>query len=56
MKKIDKNLVLEILVLAMQIGVPAVPAVKKLIETWDKEEITLEEIKALADIKRPDEF
>ena len=32
------------------------PAVKKLIETWDKEEITLEDIKALADIKRPDEF
>lgn len=53
MEKLDKNLVLEILVLAMQIGVPAV---KKLIETWDKEEITLEDIKALADIKRPDEF
>ena len=31
-------------------------AVKKLIEAWDKDEITLEEIKALADIKRPDEF
>lgn len=53
MSKLDKNAVLEILLLAIQIGVPAV---KKLIETWDKDEITLEEIKALADIKRPDEF
>lgn len=53
MSKIDKNAVLEILLLAIQIGVPAV---KKLIEAWDKDEITLEEIKALADIKRPDEF
>lgn len=53
MSKLDKNAVLEILLLAMQIGVPAV---KKLIEAWDKDEITLEEIKALADIKRPDEF
>lgn len=53
MSKLDKNAVLEILLLAIQIGVPAV---KKLIETWDKDEITLEEIKALADIRRPDEF
>lgn len=53
MSKLDKNAVLEILMLAIQIGVPAV---KKLIEAWDKDEITLEEIKALADIKRPDEF
>lgn len=53
MSKLDKNAVLEILLLAVQIGVPAV---KKLIEAWDKDEITLEEIKALADIKRPDEF
>ena len=53
MSKRDKNAVLEILLLAIQIGVPAV---KKLIEAWDKDEITLEEIKALADIKRPDEF
>lgn len=53
MSKLDKNAVLEILLLAIKIGVPAV---KKLIETWDKDEITLEEIKALADIKRPDEF
>jgi hypothetical protein len=53
MSKLDKNTVLEILLLAIQIGVPAV---KKLIEAWDKDEITLEEIKALADIKRPDEF
>ncbi len=53
MSKLDKNAVLEILLLATQIGVPAV---KKLIEAWDKDEITLEEIKALADIKRPDEF
>lgn len=53
MSKLDKNVVLEILLLAIQIGVPAV---KKLIEAWDKDEITLEEIKALADIKRPDEF
>lgn len=53
MSKLDKNAVLEILLLAIQIGVPAV---KKLIEAWDKCEITLEEIKALADIKRPDEF
>lgn len=53
MSKFDKNAVLEILLLAIQIGVPAV---KKLIEAWDKDEITLEEIKALADIKRPDEF
>lgn len=53
MSKLDKNAVLEILLLAIQIGVPAV---KKLIETWDKDEITLEEIKALSDIKRPDEF
>lgn len=53
MSKLDKNAVLEILLLAIQIGVPAV---KKLIESWDKDEITLEEIKALADIKRPDEF
>ena len=53
MSKLDKNAVLEILLLAIQIGVPAV---KKLIEAWDKDEITLEEIKALADIKRPDEF
>lgn len=53
MSKLDKNAVLEILSLAIQIGVPAV---KKLIEAWDKDEITLEEIKALADIKRPDEF
>lgn len=53
MSKLDKNAVLEILLLALQIGVPAV---KKLIEAWDKDEITLEEIKALADIKRPDEF
>ena len=51
MSKLDKNAVLEILLLAIQIGVPAV---KKLIEAWDKDEITLEEIKALADIKRPD--
>lgn len=53
MSKLDKNAVIEILLLAIQIGVPAV---KKLIEAWDKDEITLEEIKALADIKRPDEF
>ena len=53
MSKLDKNAVLEILWLEFQIGVPAV---KKLIEAWDKDEITLEEIKALADIKRPDEF
>lgn len=53
MSKLDKNAVLEILLLAIQIGVPAV---KKLIDAWDKDEITLEEIKALADIKRPDEF
>lgn len=53
MSKLDKNAVLEILLLAIQIGVPAV---KKLIEEWDKDEITLEEIKALADIRRPDEF
>lgn len=53
MSKLDKNAVLEILLLAIQIGVPAV---KKLIEAWDKDEITLEEVKALADIKRPDEF
>lgn len=53
MSKLDKNAVLEILLLAIQIGVPAV---KKLIEAWDKDEITLEEIKAVADIKRPDEF
>ena len=53
MSKLNKNAVLEILLLAIQIGVPAV---KKLIEAWDKDEITLEEIKALADIKRPDEF
>lgn len=53
MSKLDKNAVLELLLLAIQIGVPAV---KKLIEAWDKDEITLEEIKALADIKRPDEF
>lgn len=53
MSKLDKNAVLEILLLAIQIGVPAV---KKLIEAWDKDEITLEEIKALADIKRPDKF
>jgi hypothetical protein len=53
MSKLDKNAVLEILLLAIQIGVPAV---KKLIEAWDKDEITLEEIKALVDIKRPDEF
>lgn len=53
MSKLDKNAVLEILLLAIQIGIPAV---KKLIEAWDKDEITLEEIKALADIKRPDEF
>lgn len=53
MSKLDKNAVLEILLLAIQIGVPAV---KKLIEAWDKDEITLEEIKALADIKQPDEF
>ena len=53
MSKLDKNAVLEILLLAIQIGFPAV---KKLIEAWDKDEITLEEIKALADIKRPDEF
>lgn len=53
MSKLDKNVVIEILLLAIQIGVPAV---KKLIEAWDKDEITLEEIKALADIKRPDEF
>lgn len=53
MSKLDKNAVLEILLLAIQIGVPAV---KKLIEAWDKDEITLEEIKAMADIKRPDEF
>ena len=53
MSKLDKNAVLEILLLAIQIGVPAV---KKLIEAWDKDEITLEEIRALADIKRPDEF
>lgn len=53
MSKLDKNAVLEILLLAIQIGVPAV---KKLIEAWDKDEITLEEIKALDDIKRPDEF
>lgn len=53
MSKLDKNAVLEILLLAIQIGVPAV---RKLIEAWDKDEITLEEIKALADIKRPDEF
>lgn len=53
MSKLDKNAVLEILLLAIQIGVPAV---KKLIEAWDKDEITLEEIKALADIKRPDAF
>lgn len=53
MSKLDKNAVLEILLLALQIGVPAV---KKLIEAWDKDEITFEEIKALADIKRPDEF
>ena len=53
MSKLDKNAVLEILLLAIQIGVPAV---KKLIEAWDKDEITLEEIKALADIKRPDDF
>lgn len=53
MSKLDKNAVLEILLLAIRIGVPAV---KKLIEAWDKDEITLEEIKALADIKRPDEF
>lgn len=53
MSKLDKNAVLEILLLAIQIGVPAV---KKLIEAWDKDEITLEEIKALADIKRPNEF
>lgn len=53
MSKLDKNAVLEILLLAIQIGVPAV---KKLLEAWDKDEITLEEIKALADIKRPDEF
>lgn len=53
MSKLDKNAVLEILLLAIQIGVPAV---KKLIEAWDKDEITLEEIKALADIRRPDEF
>ena len=51
MSKLDKNAVLEILLLAIQIGVPAV---KKLIEAWDKDEITLEEINALADIKRPD--
>lgn len=49
MSKLDKNAVLEILLLAIQIGVPAV---KKLIEAWDKDEITLEEIKALANIKR----
>lgn len=53
MSKLDKNAVLEILLLAIQIGVPAV---KRLIEAWDKDEITLEEIKALADIKHPDEF
>lgn len=53
MSKLDKNAVLEILLLAIQIGVPAV---KKLIEAWDKDEITLEEIKALSDIKRPDEL
>lgn len=53
MSKLDKNAVLEILLLAIQIGVPAV---KRLIEAWDKDEITLEEIKALANIKRPDEF
>lgn len=53
MSKLDKNAILEILLLAIQIGVPAV---KKLIEAWDKDEITLEEIKALADIRRPDEF
>lgn len=53
MERINKNTVLEILVLALQIGVPAV---KQLIETWDKEDITLEDIKALAEIKRPDEF
>ncbi len=52
-RKPDRNGVLEILLREIQF---AVPAVKKLIEAWDKDEITLEEIKALADIKRPDEF
>ena len=53
MSKLDKNADHELLLQAIQIRVPAV---KKLIEAWDKDEITLEEIKALADIKRPDEF
>ena len=53
MSKIDKQLVLDILTLAIEVGVPAI---RNLIETWDKDDITLEDIKALADIKKPDEF
>lgn len=53
MSKIDKQFVLEILTLAVEVGVPTI---RNLIETWDKDDITLEDIKALADIKKPDEF
>lgn len=45
--------VIFILDLAMSIGIPAV---RKIVEAWDKETVTREDIEQLRDIKTYDQF
>lgn len=45
---------IDLLTLAVTYGIPAV---KELLETWTKDEVTLEDIEALLrDIKEPEEY
>lgn len=48
------RVILDILALAMAYGIPAV---RDIVKTWEKDEVTPEDIKALETlIKRPDDY
>lgn len=54
MNKTSKDILMEVLVLAMQVGIPAV---MDLIKTWDKDVITIEDFEELKrQIKKPEEY
>lgn len=54
MEKTSKDILMEVLLLAMQVGIPAV---MELIKTWDKDTITIEDFEELKKgIKTPEEY
>lgn len=54
MNKTSKDILMEVLLLAMQVGIPAV---MDLIKTWDKDDITIEDFEELRlQIKQPADY